>query len=331
MTEQELFREHVRAIWREVSALGRSGEFDNLEGGSVDQRRDKRLLLHHCANYAAVLTLLSPTGQTSPTGRASAFRLLELGCGSGALSCAFARVMPQDWQLVATDYSESLLAGARVRFQASNLRFEHLDVRTAETSRLREADAVFLLEVIEHLPEDEARALLHRLYQALHPGARLVLTTLDRSPFPRAFSGYAPHFVEYDFRSLNRFLSGAGNSPFERHWLYRLASSRIAGEAVRGEERGGYLVNRYQRLVLGLSRRHPEVGAMRERLERMLFRVYACLPETGGFDLEDYLSTLDFVRLKPETRDRDSFGLVAVLEKTGGTVLREESDESPAC
>ena len=39
-------------------------------------------------------------------------RVLELGCGSGALTYAFARAMPPGWSIIATDYSEKLLAGA---------------------------------------------------------------------------------------------------------------------------------------------------------------------------------------------------------------------------
>jgi 2-polyprenyl-3-methyl-5-hydroxy-6-metoxy-1,4-benzoquinol methylase len=332
MTEPDCFRERVRAIWREVPAPGQGFErtpderfaYANMEGGSVEQQRDKRLLLHHCANYAAVLALLSPTGQTSrrglghdpkspaDSGHVPSLRLVELGCGSGVLSSAFARVMPPGWQLVATDYSEQLLAGAGRRVLAPNLRFEHLDLRTADKSRLADADAVFMLEVIEHLPSPEAGDLLTRLHEALRPGARLVLSTLDRSPFLRPFSGYAPHFVEYDCRALGEFLR---KSPFERCSLFRLVSPMIAGEAVRSEERGGYVLNRLQRLLLGLGSRHPEFGALRKGLESALFCLYTLLPTTGEFDFEGYLGTLDLVQAGPEVRERDSFGLVALMEK----------------
>jgi len=112
--------------------------------------------------------------------------------------------------------------------------------------------------------------------------------------------------------------------------VYRLVSARIVGEAVRAEARGGYLVNRLQRLVLSIGRRHTEFSAFRERLESHLFRVYNVLPESGGFDFEGYLSTLEFVRSEPELRDRDSFGLVAVLRKNEDKVVKEARREGSA-
>jgi SAM-dependent methyltransferase len=293
----------------------------------VEQQRDRRLQLHHCANYAAVLDVLRQTGQTSPTGQTRPLRLLELGCGSGVLTSALARVMPAGWAIEATDYSERLLAGARARFEHANLSFRHLDVRSIGPERLAGVDAVLLLEVIEHLPRDEAAGLLRRVYDALPPGGVMVMTTLDRAAFPRVFSGYAPHFHEYTHRSLSRFLRDRRFSPFEGCDVFRLVSARIVGEAVRAEERGGYLVNRLQRLVLNLGRRHTEFSAFRGWLESRLFRLYTVLPETDGFDFEGYLSTLEFVRSEPELRDRDSFGLVAVLKKNESKAAKEERHE----
>ena len=307
------FRADVRRIWDEFQRLGRSREFGNLEGGSVEQQRDRRLQLHHCANYAAVLQVLGQTCQTSPTG----LRLLELGCGSGALTSVLARVMPEGWRIEATDYSERLLAGARARFECANLSFRHLDVRSIGPERLAGVDAVLLLEVIEHLPQNEASGLLQSVYGALPPGGMMVMTTLDRAAFPRPFSAYAPHFVEYTHRSLSEFLGDRQRSPFEEYSVFRLVSERVVSESVRAEARGGYLVNRLQRRLLGISQRHPRFGAFRGWLESRLFRLYSLLPDKDSFDFEGYLNTLEFVRSEPELHDRDSFGLVAVLSKTG--------------
>jgi 2-polyprenyl-3-methyl-5-hydroxy-6-metoxy-1,4-benzoquinol methylase len=304
----------VRRIWDEFQCLDKSQEFGNLEGGCVDQQRDHRLQLHHCANYAAVLEVLKDEHGRTPTTQ---LRLLELGCGSGVLTSALARVMPAGWTIEATDYSERLLVGARARLGCANLSFRHLDARSIGPERLVGIDAVLLLEVIEHLPQDAAAGLLRRVYDALPPGGAMVMTTLDRAAFPRAFSGYAPHFHEYTHRSLSRFLKDRRFSPFEACDVFRLVSPRIVDEAVRAEERGGYLVNRFQRLVLSLGRGHAEFSAFRGWLESRLFRLYTVLPENDGFDIEGYLNTLEFVRSDPESRDRDSFGLVAVLRKAG--------------
>jgi len=315
------FRADVKRIWDEFQRLEKSREFGNLEGGSVEQQRDRRLQLHHCANYAAVLTVLKGLGRDpkSPAdlGHVPSLRLLEFGCGSGVLTSALAQVMPDGWTIEATDYSEHLLVAARERLERDGLSFSYLDVRSIRPEHLDGIDSVLLLEVIEHLPLDEAEGLLRRVYDALPAGGTMVMTTLDRSAFPRPFSGYAPHFVEYTYRSLTQMLGDRRRSPFEEYDVYRLVSGRIVSESVRAEERGGYLLNRAQRLMLSLGRRHAEFGALRNWLEHRLFHLYSFLPDHNGFDLEGYLSTLDFVRSEPELRDRDSFGLVAVLGKTG--------------
>jgi len=308
--EQERFRGWVRRLWTELARLDRPREFVNIEGGSVEQIRDRRLQLHHCANYAAVLTILELNSADAKLS------LLELGCGSGGLSCALARVMPEGWQLKATDYSERLLATARRFYQEDNLRFEFLDVRRLEPERFARVDGVFLLEVIEHLRQEEASELLHRLHRALGPRARLIITTLDRSPFPRPFSGYPPHHVEYSFRTMHQFLSDRNKNPFAEFEIYRLA--RIAAEEVAAEERGGYLVNRLQRLVTQVTGWFPVVARLRQRVLAAGFRVYALLPQNQRFDFDGYLATMSLVRPEEaaaDRYDRESFGLVVVLRK----------------
>jgi len=277
----------------------------------VEQQRDRRLLLHHCANYAAVLALLREAGQN--------LSLFELGCGSGALSSAFARVMPATWSLVATDYSAALLAHARRHYPRANLCFEQLDVRQAGLGRLGGADAVFMLEVIEHLPLDRASRLLHELHRALRPGARFILTTLDRAAFSRPFSGYPPHCIEYSFRSISGRLADEAWNPFRRFRVHRLVSERVTTEAVRGEDRLGYALNRLHRLVTTLSRNHVEADRLRQQVAALVFRLYASWPQTDRFDLDAYLETLSFVRTRAEACDRSSFGLVVEL-------VREQSE-----
>jgi 2-polyprenyl-3-methyl-5-hydroxy-6-metoxy-1,4-benzoquinol methylase len=319
------FRDDVKRIWDEFQRIDKSRDYGNTEGGSIEQQRDRRLQLQHCANYAAVLTVLkdlsvglgtrSESSDDSVMSRVP-MRLLELGCGSGVLTSALARAMPAGWTVEATDYSEHLLAGAKKRFERDGLSFSHLDARTIRPERLEGVGAVLLMEVFEHLPSEGAQELLHRVHNALPSGGMMVLTTPDRAAFLRPFSGYASHFVEYTYASLDRFLGDRGRSPFEEHSVYRLVSQRIVSESVRNEQRGGYLLNRLQRLMLKLGRRHSELGALRGWVESRLFQLYSCLPERDGFDFDGYLATLDFVRSQPELRDHDSFGLVAVLRKT---------------
>lgn len=301
------FRTLVRHVWGELHALPRPRRFVNSEGGSVEQQHDRRLILHHCANYAATLGLFLAQGRR--------LRLLELGCGSGALSCAFARAMPPDWELVATDYSPELLAQARTLYRLPNLSFEWLDARELVPGRLTGFDGVFFLEVIEHLPSAEAVKLLARLHAAMRPGGVLVFTTLDRAAFPRPFSGYAPHFAEYSYRSMRDFLRG---SPFEQFDVHRLISERIAQEHVRAENTIGYAANRLRRLAGSLVNRLPVVEGTVNRAVSLGFRLYSLLPGNRRFDLDGYLGTLEFATEDKERRDRESFGLVAWLKKAEG-------------
>jgi hypothetical protein len=61
---------------------------------------------------------------------------------------------------------------------------------------------------------------------------------------------------------------------------------------------------------------------------------HSWLPERAEFDFDGYLASLDFVRFQPELRDRDSFGLVAVLRKTASardmTRLSDNRDRVPS-
>ncbi|MBN2536738.1 class I SAM-dependent methyltransferase [candidate division WOR-3 bacterium] len=305
---QPSYRDRVRQVWTGLRAAEPAADFRNTEGGSVEQHLDRRLQLHHCANYAAVLSLLGETGRD--------LSLLELGCGSGALSHAFARAMPPGWRLLATDYSDELVEHARARHSLPNLSFERLDLLDLGPDRLRDVDVVLFLEVIEHLEQQAAAELLARLHSGMKPGGRVVLTTLDRSPFPRAFSGYAPHVVEYTWRSLSEFLGRPENSPFERFRVCRLVSARIAGDAVRAEQRGGYVANRFQRRVLGLAARSPSFDRFRRGLYSGIYRLYARLPRRDRFDFEGHLATMALATDGFEQLDPVSFGLVAVLEKT---------------
>lgn len=294
-------------MWHALGEEEGADDYANVEGGSVEQHRDQRLRLHHCANYAALLTLLD--------GHGDDLLLLELGCGSGALSAAFARSMPPNWRLLATDYSEALVARARSVHGHPRLSFERLDARALEPGRLAGVDVVLMLEVIEHMTPEDAVAVLHRFHRGLEPGARLVMTTLDRSPFARAHSGYAPHAVEYSHRSMTEFLSARDNNPFDSFRVHRLASSRIAEEHVRAERFGGYFVNRLQRLVLGLAARSAALERARASVMQLLYRGYSRLPKRDGFDLDGYVESIGCVRHGDACPDEESFGLVVELVK----------------
>jgi SAM-dependent methyltransferase len=297
-------RRHARAIWQSLEAVAPAGRFRNDEGGSVEQHSDRRLHLHHCLNYAALLAVLDGVGDR--------LDLLEVGCGSGALSHALAQAMPSGWRLTATDYSQALIDSAATRFVHPRLRFHRLDLLVEEPAILASCGVVLLLEVIEHFSREQAAMLLAKLHAALPPGGRLVLSTLDRSAFRRRFSGYPPHRFEYDRRSMTELLADPARNPFRRWRLLRLTSPRITGESVRAEDRGGHLVNRLSGFAHRLARRYRLLDLALRGLLTVGSR-FLRLAARRRFDLDGYLETAGLREDPDGAFDPVAFGLVVEL------------------
>ena len=109
-------------------------------------------------------------------GRASVLGpVVDLGCGTGALS---AELLREGFAVLAIDSSPATLERVRSRF-AGEPRF--LGAEAADLDRLplgdQEAGAVFLVEVLEHLPRDAWDPLVAEVARVLRPGGRFVITT----------------------------------------------------------------------------------------------------------------------------------------------------------
>lgn len=301
------FPKTLRRIWAEIRNISTSSKFLNVEGGSVEQVRDSRLRLHHCANYAAAFSIFA--------AEARPLRILELGCGSGLLSAAFARIMPSDWSLFATDYSPRLIEYAQVHAAVAGVQFECLDISDLKPEFLRNFDAVMFLEVIEHLSEEEVVKLFSHLYSGLSTGGMVILTTLDRSPFKRPFSGYGPHKVEYRYETLRDFLMDKRKVPFERVDIFRLVAPRIVRQAIKSEKWGGYLFNRAVALVNRVARPHPNLIYLIERLANISFWVYDHFLPRNRFNINRYMEEVELITKKVADYNSESFSLIAVLRK----------------
>lgn len=103
-------------------------------------------------------------------------RILELGCGPGALWRENAERIPPGWQVTLSDFSPGMLAEARASLAAlpRPFRFQVVD---AQAIPLADAtlDGVIANHMLYHVPDiDRALAEIHRV---LRPGGRLYAAT----------------------------------------------------------------------------------------------------------------------------------------------------------
>ncbi|KKR07938.1 MAG: Methyltransferase type 11 [Parcubacteria group bacterium GW2011_GWC2_39_14] len=78
-------------------------------------------------------------------------------------------------------------------------------------------DLIFMNDVIEHLPQDETLETLHRLYERLNSGGRLIIKTGNLSSLigPRIRFGDFTHYQGFTEYSLAQVIQIAGFSVFQ--------------------------------------------------------------------------------------------------------------------
>lgn len=137
--------------------------------------------------------------------------LLDVACGDGTITMEIARRFPQT-TIRGVDLSESGIARAeQLRRDAglANVSFECGDVTDAD---LGAASAALLLDVLEHITEDEK--LLAAVSEAIGPGGWIVVSTPTPN-FPRyfglGFHEFLGHVRDgYDAPTLTDLLEAAG-------------------------------------------------------------------------------------------------------------------------
>ncbi len=144
--------------------------------------------------------------------------ILDLGCGFGLFSLYFAAVEPGR-RLLGIDRNERRIRTARS--SAERLGIPNAEYQVADALRWesdREFDAIYLLDMIHHLPRAEVPAFLAKVRARLRRGGVLVLKDVeDRPAWKRGFTwlldrlmvGRAPiHY--WPARELSALLEGLG-------------------------------------------------------------------------------------------------------------------------
>lgn len=183
-------------------------QFDALHRGFVVQR----------FWHQSKLELVEVLGLPEPT-----MTVLDLGCGSGVVADFLALTAGM---VHAIDGNAAAIEFAQGRFQRPNLTFRLGLVHELDFSP-GTFDAIYLLEVIEHLYEQQTMQLLASLKPLLKPSGRLLLTTPDyHSAWP---------FVEW----LMDVLHLAPRMKEHQH-VHKLTRSRLRGLAGQS----GFVVTR---------------------------------------------------------------------------------------
>jgi len=108
-------------------------------------------------------------------------RVFDIGCGSGQFALLLARFAKTGW-IGGADISEKLIRNARELFANSKIGIEH-DFCVFDGKKFPESvgrsDRVFLIDVFHHVPPALQEGFLRALWNAMRPGAVLVLKDID--------------------------------------------------------------------------------------------------------------------------------------------------------
>jgi 2-polyprenyl-3-methyl-5-hydroxy-6-metoxy-1,4-benzoquinol methylase len=110
-------------------------------------------------------------------------RVVEVGCGFGLFSLYFARTRP-DLTLHGFDIDEGRVRtaeGVRQRLGLTNVTFAVGDASRRPPLE-SELDAVYMLDIVHHIPRTAAVELIDACYRRLRPGGALIVKDVDTRP-----------------------------------------------------------------------------------------------------------------------------------------------------
>lgn len=158
----------------------------------------------YCRIRAHILRerILREIGQYVPdTGN-----IAELGCGFGLFSICMAMTRPEA-QFQSCDLSAGRIAEAKAvadKLQVTNVRFHAADATTF-VHTLAECDAIYMFDLIHHLPPEQVEAFVADIWRKIKPGGRLIIKDVNNHPWHKmAFTwildvlmtrGELPHYL----------------------------------------------------------------------------------------------------------------------------------------
>lgn len=141
-------------------------------------------------------------------------RVLDVGCGPGA---GAARLLEHGYDVTGVDFSDRAVGFAKLMVPAGT--FVEADIRGLGQIEGLGApfDAVWCIEVLEHVPPEDRDAMLSGIRDMLRPGGSLVLTT----PNPR-MHGNPWDYRRADLSELRGLLAGAGLQVVDVRFQHRI-------------------------------------------------------------------------------------------------------------
>jgi 2-polyprenyl-3-methyl-5-hydroxy-6-metoxy-1,4-benzoquinol methylase len=109
-------------------------------------------------------------------------RVLDLGCGFGLFSLYYASVSP-GLDIEGLDLDARRIAMARRAAARLGLANVHYEIGNVIQFRGGPSfDAIYMLDIVHHIPAETVRPLLEQLAKALLPGRRLIIKDVDARP-----------------------------------------------------------------------------------------------------------------------------------------------------
>ena len=206
-------------------AKASDGYTSHREGGDVARYGSTRTLVRHAVNYAVAAAVVDRSGQP-------ARHLLDIGCGTGALSAWLANRLQAELHLHDTD-DEVLRVAAKV------LRPKSVTLQIADAPAV---DLVTAFEVVEHLPHAAQIEFVKQAFAHVRPGGALVVSTPDETSYPFGTSAYPPHVGTLSLNALVQLLvDGTGQVPSA--WRLEGGAFHLSAARRYGEWIGNHMLN----------------------------------------------------------------------------------------